>query len=218
MDRKDKKRGFSSLTNLGSKIDIETSINDENHVQNKKKSAASLKSFIKNFFSVIFGVLLLIPLQLYAIALAGGGLYYYTTSKDRELASYQSKISFYVAKENESDLVPSLVPGILPVDLDRMEADKIYFSLKDTHKPKSSTDVSTVVGFRCSNQVVGRYTDGASAHKKICDIYVIKVSDHTWSYVGKFTGSEPPGTKKGSGSKSGSHPVRNYLRTAGIVK
>ncbi len=220
MDNKNVKKGFSSLNELGSRLDPEAQQSEKNVSLKPKenKTVFNLTSSIGNFFSIIFGVLLLIPLQLYAIALVGGGLYYYSTSKDRELEPFKRDLSFFLRKEHETVIVPDLIPGVLPIDLDSREVDAIYFSLKDTYKPKSVSDVSTVVGFKCTNQALGSYTDGTSAYQKSCDIYVIRTSDHSWSRLGTFTGSEPPNTKKGSGSKTGSHPVKDYLRKAGITE
>ena len=220
MDKKNVNKGFSGLNELGSKLPPEAQQQEDIEPREplKNKTPSKISSSIGKFFSVILGILLLIPLQLYAIAIVGGGLYYYSTSKDRELESFQGEVGYFLRKERETNVARELAPGVLPIDLDSREVDPIYFSLIDTYKPESVSDVTTVVGFRCRNRTVGSYTDGASAYQKNCDIYLIQTSDHSWSHVGNFTGSEPPRTKKGSGSKSGSHPVKDYLRRAGIAK
>jgi hypothetical protein len=238
MDDKDNKRGFTGLSDLTSDVESISSKQHENHAESPGRAKTginrepdsrqlpgegnasdrkSVKSSSGGLFSGITKLLLAIPWQLYLVGGVAGYFYYQDTMEDREIDSFQGKIAYYLTRSANSNSVPRLVPGVLPVDLKTRTVDRMYFRLKDAYKPKSAADVSSVVGFKCSDEVVGSYSDGASGYQKSCDIYVIEVGNHTWSYVGNFTGSEPPNSKKGSGSKTGSHPAKDYLRKAGVM-
>ena len=234
------KKGFSRLSDLTSDVEP-TSEKDTSHTPIQERGASGINSdhehasrklpredsdyFAREsakagsggFFSGIVKLLLAIPWQLYLVGGVAGYFYFQSGIEDREISSFQSEISYYLSRNNNSNSVPSLMPGVLPVDLGARTVDRMLFRIKDDYKPKSAGDVSYVVGFNCSDEVVGSYSDGASGYQKSCDIYVIDVRSHTWSYVGNFTGSEPPKSKKGSGSRTGSHPAQDYLRRAGVM-
>lgn len=171
----------------------------------------------RSFFSGIAKLLRAIPWQFYLIGSIAGYFYYQDAIEDAEIDSFEAKIAHYLTRNADSKSAPSLVPGVLPIDLKTKAIDRMYFRLKDSYQPKSAADVSSVVAFECSDRLVGSYSDGAAGYQKSCDIYVIEVSSHTWNYVGKFTGSEPPNSKKGGGSKTGSHPVKDYLKRLGVM-
>ena len=238
MDDKDNKRGFTGLSDLTSDVE---SVSSKQH-KDQAESPARVKAEVNRepdsrqlpgegnassrkpvkpvsggLFSGIAKLLLAIPWQLYLVVGVAGYFYYQDTMEDRVIDSFQGKIGYYLTRSADSNSTPRLIPGVLPVDLKTRAVDRMYFRLKDAYKPKSAADVSSVVGFKCSDEVVGSYSDGASGYQKSCDIYVIEVSNHTLSYVGNFTGSEPPDSKKGSGSRTGSHPARDYLRKAGVM-
>ncbi len=111
----------------------------------------------------------------------------------------------------------SLGTKILPVDLKTRTVDEMFFSLKEEFKPSSETDVTTIVGFNCEDNSIGSYTDGALAYQKTCQIYLIDTLTQTFSSVGTFAGTEPHSSKKGSGSRTGSHPAKAYLKNNGIM-
>ena len=238
MDDKDNKRGFTGLSDLTSDVE---SVSSKQH-KDQAESPARVKAEVNRepdsrqlpgegnassrkpvkpvsggLFSGIAKLLLAIPWQLYLVGGVAGYFYYQDTMEDRVIDSFQGKIGYYLTRSADSNSTPRLIPGVLPVDLKTRAVDRMYFRLKGTYKPKSAADVSSVVGFKCSDEVVGSYSDGASGYQKSCDIYVIEVSNHTLSYVGNFTGSEPPDSKKGSGGRTGSHPARDYLRKAGVM-
>ena len=239
MDDKDNKRGFTGLSDLTSDVESVSPKQQVNHAESPGRvkaeanrepdsrqlpgegDASSRKSVTPassgGLFSGITKLLLAIPWQLYLVGGVAGYFYYQDTMEDRVIDSFQGKIGYYLTRSADSNSTPRLIPGVLPVDLKTRAVDRMYFRLKDAYKPKSAADVSSVVGFKCSDEVVGSYSDGASGYQKSCDIYVIEVGNHTWSYVGNFTGSEPPDSKKGSGSRTGSHPARDYLRKAGVM-
>jgi len=238
MGDKDNKRGFTGLSDLTSDVEsvssklhdnpaesssrVKTGINREPDSrqlagEGNVSSGKSVSPVSGGLFSGIMGLLLAIPWQLYLVGGVAGYFYYQDTMQDRVIDSFQSKIDDYLTRKADSNSIPRLAAGVLPVDLGTRTVDRMYFRLKDAYKPKSTADVSSVVGFKCSDEVVGSYSDGASGYQKSCDIYVIDVGNHAWSYVGNFTGSEPPNSKKGSGSRTGSHPARDYLRKAGVM-
>ncbi|MEW8008978.1 MAG: hypothetical protein G8D88_10445 [gamma proteobacterium symbiont of Ctena orbiculata] len=238
MDDKDNKRGFTGLSDLTSDVEsvssrqhkdqaesparvkVEVSREPESRQLPGESNASSrkpVKPVSGGLFSGITKFLLAIPWQLYLVGGVAGYFYYQDTIEDRVIDSFQGKIGYYLTRSADSNTTPRLIPGVLPVDLKTRAVDRMYFRLKDAYKPKSAADVSSVVGFKCSDEVVGSYSDGASGYQKSCGIYVIEVGNHTWSYVGNFTGSEPPDSKKGSGSRTGSHPARDYLRKAGVM-
>jgi len=238
MDDKDNKRGFTGLSDLTSDVESVTSKQHKDQAESPARVKAEVnrepdsrelpgednassrkpvKPVSGGLFSGIAKLLLVIPWQLYLVGGIAGYFYYQDTMEDREIDSFQGKIGYYLTRSADSNSTPRLIPGVLPVDLKTRAVDRMYFRLKDAYKPKSAADVSSVVGFKCSDEVVGSYSDGASGYQKSCDIYVIEVGNHTWSYVGNFTGSEPPDSKKGSGSRTGSHPAKDYLRKAGVM-
>lgn len=178
---------------------------------------ASVKVGSGSRSSGIAKVLLAIPWTVYVAVGVLGYVYIRNEIDDRKINSFQSQISYYLTRNNDSNSVPSLMSGVLPVDLKEGTVARMLFSIKDDYKPKSAGDVSFVVGFNCSDAVVGTYSDGASGYQKSCDIYVIDVRSHTWSYAGNFVGSKPPQSKSGRGSATGSHPAREYLRSAGVM-
>lgn len=137
--------------------------------------------------------------------------------QDRVIDSFQGKIDYSLTRKADSNSIPHLAAGVLPVGLGTRTVDRLYFRLKGAYKPKSTADVSSVVDFKCSDEVVGSYSDSTSGYQKSCDIYVIDAGNHTWSYVGNFTGSEPLDSKKAIGSRTGSYPARDYLRKAGVM-
>jgi|GEM_PF-5713445 len=238
MGDKDNKRGFTGLSDLTSDVESVSSKQHENQAESPSRvktgincepdsrqlpgegntsSVKSVNPVSGGLFSGIMKLLVAIPWQLYLMGGVAGYFYYQDSMKDRVIDSFQEKIAYYLTRSANSNSIPRLVPGVLPVDLETRTVDRMYFQLKDGYKPKSAADVSSVVGFKCSDEVVGSYSDGASGYQKTCDIYVIEVRNHTWSYVGSFTGSEPPNSKKGGGSRTGSHPARDYLRKAGVM-
>jgi len=238
MDDKDNKRGFTGLSDLTSDVESVSSKQHENRAasptrvstgknrepdsrqlpgEGNASGSKSVKPASGGLFSGITKLLLAIPWQLYLVGGVAGYFYYQDTMEDRVIDSFHGKMAYYLTRGTDSNSIPRLAPGVLPVDLKTRAVDRMYFRLKDGYKPKSAADVSSVVGFKCSDEVVGSYSDGASGYQKSCDIYVIEVSNHTWSYVGNFTGTEPPNSKKGSGSRTGSHPAKDYLRKAGVM-
>jgi len=238
MGEKDNKRGFAGLSDLTSDVESVSAKQYENQAESPSRgntginrepdsrqlpgegntsSGKSVNPVSGGLFSGIMNLLLAIPWQLYLIGGIAGYFYYQDSMKDRVIDSFQEKIAYYLTRSADSNSIPRLVSGALPVDLETRTVDRMYFQLKDAYKPKSTADVSSVVGFKCSDEVVGSYSDGASGYQKTCAIYVIEVRNHTWSYVGNFTGSEPPNSKKGGGSRTGSHPARDYLRKAGVM-
>lgn len=234
MNNNDDKRGFSGLSNLASdtKQSSQPKISQnsprqssiQKHDSKKPPSedgeffgGASTKDNNGVFFSGILRFLLAIPWQLYLIGCVVGYFYFQSEIKDREISSFQSKLNYYLTKNNESKSLPALKGGVVTIDLESRTIDEMLFSLKEDYKPKSAGEVSFAVGFRCSDQVLGSYSDGASGYQKNCNIYVIDVRSHTWTYAGNFSGSEPPTSKKGGGSRTGSHPVSDYLKNVGVM-
>ncbi|MGI2015881.1 hypothetical protein [Shewanella oncorhynchi] len=234
MNNNDDKHGFSGLSSLVSDTERPT---QSKAAQNSLQQSAHQEHYSKKlpgeggeffgggpakensgvFFSGILKFLLAIPWQLYLIGGVVGYFYFQSEIEDREISSFQSKVNYYVTKNNESKSLPTLKGGVVPIDLASTTVDNMLFRIKEDYKPKSADEVSFVVGFNCSDQVVGSYSDGASGYQKNCDIYVIDVRSHTWAYAGNFMGSEPPTSKKGGGSRTGSHPASDYLRKFGVM-
>lgn len=234
MTNNESKRGFSGLSNLTTDTDKITQAQPGNKgdrpLSNHKHDSRVLpgeseillggevsKEGSGGFFIGIMKFLLAIPWQLYLVGGVAGYFYFQSEIEDREISSFQSKINYYLAKSHDSKNIPPLTSSVLPIDLGSKTVDSMLFRIRDSYKPKSAEDVSFVVGFNCSDQVVGSYSDGASGYQKSCDIYVIDVHSHTWAYAGNFSGSEPPSSKKGGGSRTGSHPAQDYLRRAGVL-
>jgi hypothetical protein len=232
------KKGFSILTDLTSDVKSAHELNkglvpvQERETPKANHSHASRelpgensKYFQKEYddtgsgeiFSGVVKILRSIPWQLYLVVAVVGYFFFQSGIEDRQISSFQKKIGYYLARNNDSGNVPALVPGVITIDIEAKTVDKMLFKIKDTFKTKSAKDVSFVVGFNCSDMEVGKYSDGAKGYQKSCKIYVIDVRSHTWSYAGNFIGSEPPGSKKGSGSRTGSHPVQDYLIRVGVM-
>ena len=232
------KKGFARLSDLASEVESiseqnpsqppiqDKGLSGVNHEHTSKKpphkdSVASARKLQEErsggFFSGILKILLAIPWQLYLICGGIAFFCYQDEIKDRTINSFQSEVDYYLIRNNNSSIVPSLTSGVLPIDIETRNVDRMFFQIKDSYKPKDSAGVFYVVGFKCSDEVVGSYSDGAYGYQKSCDIYVINVRSHTWSYAGKFKGSEPPRSKKGGGSRTGSHPAEDYLRRAGVI-
>jgi len=234
MTNNDSKRGFSGLSNLTTDTDKITQTQPGNKgdrpLSNQKHDSKVLpgesdtllggevsKEGSVGFFIGIMKLLFAIPWQLYLVGGVVGYFYFQSEIEEREISSFQSKINYYLAKSHDSKSIPALNSSVLPIDLKSKTVDSMIFSIRDGYKPKSAEEVSFVVGFNCSDQVVGTYSDGASGYQKSCDIYVIDVRSHTWAYAGNFSGSEPPSSKEGGGSRTGSHPAQDYLRKAGVL-
>ena len=137
--------------------------------------------------------------------------------QDKIIDSYQSNMNYYLQKDNEVNYIPRLTPGVLPVDLDTRRVARIIFAMRDTLKPKSPNDVSSVVAFRCWDRQVGTYGSGSPGYQKTCNIWVIDVRTHSWGNVGTLTGTEPPHRKKGYGPATGSHPALDWIRRNGGI-
>ncbi len=232
------KKGFSSLSDLTSEVNpVSETKTNQAHVTDREKNRIEpepasrnlpgegdqfedtkpVKTSSSGFFTGLMKLLLAIPWQVYLVGGVAGYFYYQHVAEDNTLEKFQGKISYYLTRSIDSNSVPQLVPGILPIDLGTKTVDRMFFRLKDNFKPKSADDVSSVVGFKCSDKLAGSYSDGASGYQKSCDIYVIDVRNHSWAYAGNFTGTEPPDSKKGGGSRTGSHPAKDYLRKAGVM-
>jgi hypothetical protein len=197
--------------------DLTSDVESTSEKDSASLARASAKLGSGSRSSGIAKVLLAIPWPIYLAVGVLGYLYIRSEIEDRKINSFQNQISYYLTRNYDSNSVPSLMPGVLPVDLKEGTVTTMLFSIKDEYKPKSAGDVSFVVGFNCSDAVVGTYSDGASGYQKSCDIYVIDVRSHTWSYAGNFVGSKPPQSKSSRGSAKGSHPAWEYLRRAGVM-
>jgi len=237
MDEKNNKGGFTGLSGLTSDVEPEVSGGQRRTAESSSQSEVSSKSnrtsqelpseekvssnksasSSNGLLSGFIKLLLIIPWQLYLVGGVAGYLYYQSAIEDKEIESFQSNVAYYLTRNANSNRVPPLSSGVLAINLKTRAVDKMSYRFKDNFRPNSAADVSSVLGFECSDKVVGSYSDGATGYQKTCDLYVITVGDHTWSYAGSFTGSEPPNSKKGGGSRTGSHPARDYLRKAGVL-
>lgn len=152
-------------------------------------------------------------------AIAIGFIFFIIQSdeKDRaalqaELNKYNSNISYYINRTTETNKV-NIQGGVITIDLDKNEVTSLFKHIKPEYQPTDPSNVNTAIAYRCSQVLVGNYTDNSPGYRQVCDIYLVDVNKHSWSFVGKFNGSEPPNSKKGSGDRQGSNPVIDYLKT-----
>lgn len=188
----------------------------------KDVSASTKSGHTPNSYSIvipkkIYALLGAIPWQLYLIIVVGGYFYIQDVRKESLTNDLQRNVRKYLIKQYDSNYVLPLSHGIVPIDLRRKSIDSMLFDFNDSYKPSSASDVSIAIAFDCTDSLIGKYSDGALGYQKTCNVFIIDTNKHIWSYVGNLVGSEPPQSKKGGGTRTGSHPVRDYLKRAGVM-
>jgi hypothetical protein len=88
--------------------------------------------------------------------------------------------------------------------------------MDERYKPQDVNEISIILGLDCEDNHVGKYTDNSAALQTSCSAYLIDPQTGVWNDLGRFTGSEPPKSKKGGGSRSGSRPTDAILRKIGV--
>ena len=101
---------------------------------------------------------------------------------------------------------------LITVDKDTKEIDRLFLKLDKELRPESPEDVGTVIWLDWGRSTYGSYTDGAKAYRKTCQITVIDLDKGLIVDRRSFSGSKPPGSKSGGGSRSGSKPTREVIK------
>jgi len=175
-------------------------------------------SILTASFAVLLLILSSIPLIFYLLLGGIGYWFYQDAQKSKVLAPFESSIPSLVKSDINLDSAPEIRGRVLPVDLESYDIDDYFFKIEEEYRPSEPREVSFVIGYSCFKSRVGSYSDGAAAYQNSCAIRIIDVKHRATYSVGTLLGSEPPASKEGGGSKSGSDPMQKYLRDLGIAR
>jgi len=101
---------------------------------------------------------------------------------------------------------------VIAIDKERSKVDSVFFSLPKDLRATMPEEVGTVIWLEWDERIVGTYTDGAKGYQITCQVTVIDKDNAAIVASQSFAGSRPPGTKSGSGSRSGSKPTGDIVQ------
>lgn len=160
---------------------------------------ATLKREVKSVFILSFAVTIVINLYLIL---------------GNPLSSFEDHIDEYTnlsgLKGDPGDIY--LIGKILPVNKSTKAIDLLYFELPNDLRAASPEEVETILWVECEGKVVNTYTDGAEARRIDCVLTIINKASNTMIVQTTFRGEPPPGSKSGSGDRSGSRPTEDMVK------
>jgi len=143
------------------------------------------------------------------------------TNKDTLLATYppiDSKdaiSSFLFGLDKYKKGFRAFSAKIVVMDHDNKDFDNLHYSVPDNLRAKWIEEVNTIIQIDREEEVVGRYTYGASAIQRICNIKVIDFKSQIILYTEQFRGSLPIDSRdKRSSPGYGTRPdnsVQNFI-------
>ena len=181
-------------------------------ISNQRDEVPQGPSAITIFFRKLFELLLSIPLIFYI----GGGVVLFIYIDDQKeknaLKPFNENMASILKITDKSNYRISPTGKTLPVNLATRTVDKAYFSISERFRPTSIDEITTIIGYdKCTENVIGEYTDGADAIQISCNIFIIDKNTGKWTFAGNIEGGEPPQTKKGAGNRKGRKPIYTYL-------
>lgn len=182
----------------------------------KKESAPSQTTKSGHFLLslpwkwIIFGVVAVYAAVMYFQGQAD------QNERQKLMAAFEANVPQYLMHIKDLKTNPKITGKVLPIDLSTKMVSSFYYGLRTEYKPRSAEEVKFVLAYTCHSKEIGRYSDGAGGYQKICRMNVIDVAQHAWGRTFEVKGSEPPYSKKGSGERTGSDPVKDYLSDKGL--
>lgn len=95
---------------------------------------------------------------------------------------------------------------VLPLGAQNKQLDNLYYYLPDDLRPASAEEVKTLLWLDCKHVEAGRYEDGTTAYRDMCNTYLVDRETSKVIQVEDFLGELPP-LKKSWGSSYASGKV-----------